>query len=83
MEQLPGFNHGDIAAFAIEMEMITKMVKLGLEPYSVPITYDVRIGKTKINALRDGLRILSAFSRYLFWKADSSFISEPSEKRYG
>jgi dolichol-phosphate mannosyltransferase len=72
--------HLNSEGFAIEMEMITKMVKLGFELYSVPITYDVRIGKTKINALRDGLRILSAFSKYLFWKADKGLaISQKKE----
>jgi glycosyltransferase involved in cell wall biosynthesis len=69
--------------FAIEMEMITKMVKLDFALYSVPITYDVRIGKTKINALRDGLRILSAFSKYLFWKADKTLAISQEDERYG
>lgn len=53
--------------FAIEMEMITKIVKLGYEIYSVPITYDEREGKTKINLIQDGARILFMFIKNLFW----------------
>lgn len=57
--------------FAIEMEMITKTVKLGYEIYSVPITYDQREGETKLNTLRDGTKILIKFLRNLFWKHES------------
>lgn len=53
--------------FEIEMEMITKMTKLGFEMYSVPITYDLREGETKIQALKDGLRILTVFVKNLTW----------------
>ena len=55
--------------FAIEMEMITKIVKLGYEIYSVPITYDEREGKTKINLLKDGAKILLVFVKNFFWSA--------------
>lgn len=53
--------------FAIEMEMITKMVKLDFEVYSVPITYDVRKGQSKISAFTDGITILGTLVRYIFW----------------
>ncbi len=53
--------------FAIEMEMITKMVRLGFEIYSVPITYDTREGETKINSITDGIKILKMFFKNLFW----------------
>jgi len=53
--------------FAIEMEMISKMVKLGFEVYSVPITYDQREGETKINSLKDGVKILHTFLKNLIW----------------
>src|SRR6266496_3711600 len=53
--------------FSIEMEMISKLVKLDYSIYSVPITYDIREGETKIEAIKDGLKILSTFSRNLFW----------------
>lgn len=59
--------HLDSEGFEIEMEMITKMKKLGFEVYSVPITYDVRDGQTKIDAIRDGLKILSVFFKNLMW----------------
>lgn len=53
--------------FAIEMEMITKMVKLKHEVYSVPITYDTREGESKISSLKDGLVILYTFFKNLSW----------------
>ena len=53
--------------FAIEMEMITKMVKLGHKVYSVPITYDVREGESKISSFKDGLRISRMFFQNLNW----------------
>ncbi len=54
--------------FSIEMEMITKMVRLGYEICSVPITYDKREGETKVEAIRDGLIILNMFFKNIFWK---------------
>lgn len=59
--------HLESAGFAIEMEMITKMEKLGFESYSVPITYDERIGHTKIDAIGDGVKILTMFFKNLRW----------------
>lgn len=59
--------HLESEGFEIEMEMITKMTKLGFEMYSVPITYDLREGETKIQALKDGLRILYVFAKNLTW----------------
>lgn len=56
--------------FALEMELITKTAKLGLEMYSVPITYDLRKGTTKINPFKDGAIILVMFARNLFWRSD-------------
>ncbi len=53
--------------FEVEMEMIIKITKLGYQMYSVPITYDEREGQTKIQALNDGLRILSMFVKNFFW----------------
>jgi len=60
--------HLESDGFAIEMEMITKMKKLGFEIYSVPITYDRRMGKSKLSSYRDGVRILGMLTRNLFWK---------------
>ncbi|HEY4036121.1 MAG TPA: glycosyltransferase family 2 protein [Ktedonobacteraceae bacterium] len=53
--------------FSIEMEMISKLVKLNYSIYSVPITYDVREGETKIESIKDGLKILFTLYRNLFW----------------
>ncbi|HVZ12633.1 MAG TPA: glycosyltransferase [Patescibacteria group bacterium] len=53
--------------FSIEMEMITKMKKLGFSMYSVPITYDERIGDTKLRSVSDGIKILISFFKYLSW----------------
>lgn len=54
--------------FAIEMEMITKIVKLGFNIYSVPITYDQREGESKIDKIKDGLKISYMLVRNLTWK---------------
>ncbi|NTW14236.1 MAG: glycosyltransferase [Candidatus Moranbacteria bacterium] len=63
--------HIESDGFAIEMEMITKMVRLGHEMYSVPITFDVRNGgETKISPFKDGVGILYMFIRNFFWKKD-------------
>lgn len=53
--------------FTIEMEMITKIVKMGYEIYSVPITYDPRDGTSKISAFKDGSKILGIFFKNIFW----------------
>lgn len=53
--------------FAIEMEMITKMEKLGYQVYSVPITYDRRTGTSKLNPFADGIHILVMLFKNLFW----------------
>ncbi len=56
--------------FAIEMEMVTKMARLGEEIYSVPISYDDRAGHTNLRPFYDGSRILLMFARNLFWKPE-------------
>ncbi|HWA51822.1 MAG TPA: glycosyltransferase family 2 protein [Patescibacteria group bacterium] len=60
--------HLNSDGFAIEMEMITKMVKMGHSVYSVPITYDVREGESKISSFADGFRISKMFLRNFTWK---------------
>jgi glycosyltransferase involved in cell wall biosynthesis len=54
--------------FAVEMEMITKMARLDLDVYSVPITYDSRLGESSLRPLHDGAAILNMFLRQLSWK---------------
>jgi glycosyltransferase involved in cell wall biosynthesis len=62
--------------FEIEMELITKMVRLGFAVHSVPITYERREGTSKISAIRDGLRILGMYVRNLLWKPDRKLLSK-------
>lgn len=66
--------HLESEGFEIEMEMITKMQKLGFEMYSVPITYDEREGHTKIEALKDGVKIMTMFFRNLNWSPNRRTI---------
>ena len=54
--------------FAIEMEMITKMARLGNEIYSVPISYNSREGESSLNPITDGARIMKMYLRNLRWK---------------
>lgn len=63
--------------FAIEMEMITKMAKLGEEIYSVPISYHARAGESSLNPVRDGARILGMFAQNLSWKPRVDSVSSP------
>jgi hypothetical protein len=71
--------HLESEGFELEMEMITKMKRLGFQMYSVPITYDAREGESKIEALQDGLRILRVFFRNLFWlPEETDSINEQS-----
>ncbi|HWY80120.1 MAG TPA: glycosyltransferase family 2 protein [Candidatus Sulfotelmatobacter sp.] len=66
----------DSEGFEIEMDMITKMKRLGYQMYSVPITYDERAGETKIQAISDGMRVLRTFFKNLNW----SPRKKPSKK---
>jgi glycosyltransferase involved in cell wall biosynthesis len=60
-------DHLQSDGFSIEMEMISKLVKLNYSIYSVPITYNTREGETKIESIKDGLKILFTLYRNLFW----------------
>ncbi len=64
--------------FAIEMEMITKMARLGHQIYSVPITYESRSGASSLNPLRDGARILNMYFRNLRWTPLSTAVEQPT-----
>lgn len=59
--------HLDSTGYAIEMEMVTKMAKLGYRIYSVPITYDYRAGRSALSPIRDGARIIRMWMKNLFW----------------
>jgi dolichol-phosphate mannosyltransferase len=54
--------------FAIEMEMLTKMARMGYEVYSVPISYYQRAGSTNLRPFGDGYKILKMFLSNTFWK---------------
>ena len=54
--------------FAIEAEMITKMARLGLKTYSVPITYDPRHGDSKLVPIVDGIKITRMLFKNINWK---------------
>jgi dolichol-phosphate hexosyltransferase len=60
--------HLQSEGFAIEMEMVTKMAKLGEEIYCVPISYDKRAGTTNLRPIYDGTRILWMFAKNLTWR---------------
>ncbi len=62
--------------FAIEMEMVTKMAKLGEAIYCVPISYDSRAGHTNLRPIYDGIRILWMFTKNLFW--DPKLTTQPT-----
>jgi glycosyltransferase involved in cell wall biosynthesis len=60
--------HLKSAGFAIEMEMITKMARMGYQIYSVPISYEPRLGESSLRPVYDGSRILREFLRQLRWR---------------
>ncbi|HYT46422.1 MAG TPA: glycosyltransferase family 2 protein [Methylomirabilota bacterium] len=62
--------------FSIEMEMVSKLVKLDYSICSVPISYNVREGETKIESIKDGLKILFTFSRNLFWSPPKESVGK-------
>jgi dolichol-phosphate mannosyltransferase len=53
--------------FAIEMEMVTKMARLGEDITCVPISYHPRAGVTNLRPIYDGTRILWMFTKNLRW----------------
>jgi glycosyltransferase involved in cell wall biosynthesis len=56
--------------FAIEMEMITKMARMGQKIYSVPISYHARAGESNLRPIHDGTIIMYMFIRNLFWHSN-------------
>jgi glycosyltransferase involved in cell wall biosynthesis len=68
--------------FAIEMEMITKMARMGYEIYSVPISYEPRSGESSLRAFHDGSRILLMFLRSVRWLPDMRRIAFVSDAVY-
>lgn len=74
--------HLESEGFAIEMEMVTKMVKLGFEVYSVPITYDERQGQSKIRAITDGMKILTMLFKNLTWTPETNKLQKFASKSF-
>lgn len=66
--------------FAIEMEMVTKMARLGEEISSVPITYHPRAGETKLRPFRDGFPILWMFTKNLAWNPKKKRAKKPEKQ---
>jgi len=62
------YPHLQSEGFAIEMEMVTKMARLGDRITSVPISYHPRAGESHLRPVQDGARILKMFLRNLAWK---------------
>ena len=63
--------------FAIEMEMITKMARMGFQMSSVPISYMQRAGQSNLHPVKDGLRILKMFVRNLTWRVRPALAPKP------
>jgi glycosyltransferase involved in cell wall biosynthesis len=68
--------------FAIEMEMITKMARLGYQIYSVPISYEPRLGDSSLRPVRDGTRILKALLVNRHWSPIRQRIAFVSDGVY-
>lgn len=74
--------HIKSSGFAIEMEMITKMARLGFNVYSVPISYTQRQGVSSLHPIADGTRILHAWFKHLHWYPDYKCIAFVSDAIY-
>ncbi|MGH2363307.1 MAG: glycosyltransferase family 2 protein [Chloroflexota bacterium] len=72
--------HLTAGGFGIEMEMITKMARLGFRVYSVPITYDQRAGQSKLNTFRDGAAIMAVLLKNLGWAPDPECLCTAEEE---
>lgn len=62
--------------FSIEMEITIKLVRMGYEICSVPITYDKREGTTKVDTLKDGILVLHMFFKNFLWKPKTEKTSK-------
>lgn len=72
--------HLESEGFAIEMEMVTKMARLGEDIYSVPITYHKRAGTTNLRPIYDGTRILLMFAKNLRWRPYTKSETQKNKK---
>jgi glycosyltransferase involved in cell wall biosynthesis len=53
--------------FSVEMEMITKMARMGIDMNSVPISYSQREGVSSLQPASDGIRIFHELLKNLGW----------------
>ncbi len=65
--------HIESTGFSVEMDMITKSVRLGYSVCSVPITYDIREGESKVQAFKDGMKIMAVLGINLIWHPHKKF----------
>lgn len=63
--------------FSVEMELVTKMAKLGYLMHSFPITYDERHGESSLRPIKDGSIILYTWLRNMFWRPETVKKNEP------
>jgi len=64
------------SGFDSEMEMITKMARLGEEIYCVPISYNNRAGESNLRPFRDGIKIFWMFLKNLNWRPSKTIICD-------
>lgn len=60
--------HLKSSGFAIEMEMISKMSRMGVRIASLPITYLQRNGESNLSPIGDGWKILKMYTRNIYWQ---------------
>lgn len=68
--------HVTSSGFGIEMEMITRLARLGKRMVSVPISYHPRSGRSNLHPIRDGFRILSVFLKNRIWRVPKLTTNE-------
>ncbi len=69
--------HITSSGFAIEMEMITRLARLGKHMASVPISYNPRSGHSNLRPIHDGFRVLAVFLKNLVWRVPKQTTSAP------
>ncbi len=74
-------NHIKSQGFAIEAEMISKMSRLKLKVYSVPITYAPRVGETKskLAPIKDAMKIIWMLIKNRSWKPQENNKKDKNE----
>lgn len=73
--------HITVRDFGIEMDMVTKMARLGKRVYCVPIRYAARSGDSHLRPFADGMRILRVFLRNITWRPDREFGETRTDDR--